>query len=75
LVITISSGRPFLKTQSRTWASFIEAVTANGRFLKSGIIFKGKELQKQWFIEEFTKIADWYYIASENSWTDNHDRS
>ncbi|RKK08481.1 hypothetical protein BFJ65_g17143 [Fusarium oxysporum f. sp. cepae] len=37
-----------------------------------GIIFKGKELQKQWFLEEFKQIADWYYITSPNGWTDDH---
>jgi hypothetical protein len=59
-------------TQSRAWTSFIEAVTATGRALKPGIIFKGKELQKQWFLEEFEAIADWHYITSPNGWTDNH---
>jgi DDE superfamily endonuclease len=58
--------------QTRTWTSFIEAVTADGRTLKPGIIFKGKELQKQWFLNEFSKIADWYFITSPNGWTDNH---
>ncbi|KAF4425158.1 hypothetical protein FACUT_10056 [Fusarium acutatum] len=48
------------------------AVTATGRLLKPGIIFKGKELQKQWFIEELKEVADWYYITSDNGWTDNH---
>ncbi|KAM4062417.1 helix-turn-helix, psq domain-containing protein [Hirsutella rhossiliensis] len=32
----------------------------------------GKELQKQWFLTEFGKIADWHYITSHNGWTDNH---
>ncbi|GKU15213.1 unnamed protein product, partial [Fusarium langsethiae] len=59
-------------SQSRTWTTFIEAVTADGRLLKPGIIFKGKELQQQWFIDEFRKITDWYYITSDNGWTDNH---
>ncbi|KAI8710704.1 HTH CENPB-type domain-containing protein [Fusarium sp. LHS14.1] len=59
-------------SQSRRWTSFIEAVTATGRALKPGIIFKGKELQKQWFLDEFKLIADWYYITSPNGWTDNH---
>ncbi|RKK74914.1 hypothetical protein BFJ71_g17197 [Fusarium oxysporum] len=58
--------------QSRTWTLFIEAVTATGRALKPGIIFKGKELQKQWFLNEFELIADWHYITSPNGWTDNH---
>ncbi|RYC79542.1 hypothetical protein BFJ63_vAg17578, partial [Fusarium oxysporum f. sp. narcissi] len=75
LVIGSSDPRrkAFLKgSQSRTWTTFIEAVTAYGRLLKPGIIFKGKELQQQWFIDEFRKIADWYYITSDNGWTDNH---
>ncbi|KAM5528247.1 transposase [Fusarium oxysporum f. sp. phaseoli] len=62
--------KAFLKgSQSRTWTSFLEAVTATGRLLKPGIIFKGKELQQQWFIEELKEIADWYYITSDNGWT------
>ncbi|RYC78524.1 hypothetical protein BFJ63_vAg18602 [Fusarium oxysporum f. sp. narcissi] len=63
----------FLKgPQTRNWTSFIEAVTADGRVLVPGIIFKGKELQKQWFLDEFKQIADWYYITSPNGWTDDH---
>lgn len=58
--------------QSCNWTTFIEAVTATGRALKPGIIFKGKELQKQWFLEEFRTIADWYYITSPNGRTDHH---
>ncbi|EGU77140.1 hypothetical protein FOXB_12349, partial [Fusarium oxysporum f. sp. conglutinans Fo5176] len=66
-------GKAFLKgSQSRTWTTFIEAVTADGRLLKPGIIFKGKELQQQWFIDELRGIADCYYITSDNGWTDNH---
>ncbi|KAJ0130821.1 Uncharacterized protein HZ326_26074 [Fusarium oxysporum f. sp. albedinis] len=65
--------KAFLKvSQSRTWTSFLEAVTATGRLLKPGIIFKGKELQQQWFIDELKEVADWYYITSDNGWTDNH---
>ncbi|KAK8073350.1 DDE superfamily endonuclease domain-containing protein [Apiospora phragmitis] len=58
--------------QTRAWTSFIEAVTADGRALKPGIIFKGKDLQKQWFVEQFRTIADWYYITSPNGWIDHH---
>ncbi|KAJ3454118.1 hypothetical protein MRS44_018012 [Fusarium solani] len=75
LVIGSSDPRrkAFLKgSQPRTWTTFIEAVTADGRLLKPGIIFKGKELQRQWSIDEIRGIADWYYITSDNGWTDNH---
>ncbi|OBS20276.1 hypothetical protein FPOA_20867 [Fusarium poae] len=75
--------KAFLKgPQTRNWTSFIEAITADGRVLVRGIIFKGKELQKQWFLDEFKQIADWYYITSPNitspnitspnGWTDDH---
>ncbi|KAM5529592.1 transposase [Fusarium oxysporum f. sp. phaseoli] len=65
--------KAFLKgPQTRNWTSFIEAITADGRVLVTGIIFKGKELQKQWFLDEFKQIADWYYITSPNGWTDDH---
>jgi hypothetical protein len=58
--------------QSRNWTSFIEAVTTTRCTLKPSIIFKGKELQQQWFLQEFQQIADWFYITSPNGWTDNH---
>jgi hypothetical protein len=58
--------------QSRAWTSFIEAATATGRFLASGIVFKGQELQEQWFLDEFKEIGDWYVITSDNGWTNNH---
>ncbi|EGU86287.1 hypothetical protein FOXB_03195 [Fusarium oxysporum f. sp. conglutinans Fo5176] len=40
------------------WTSFLEAVTADSRLLKPGIIFKGKELQQQWFIDELKEVAN-----------------
>ena len=37
-----------------------------------GIVFKGKELQKQWFTDEVKKVCgDWHYATSNNGWTDN----
>jgi hypothetical protein len=44
--------------QSRNWTSLIEAITADGCALTPGIIFKGKELQQQWFLKEFRQIAN-----------------
>ncbi|KAF5698068.1 hypothetical protein FMUND_15205 [Fusarium mundagurra] len=65
--------KAFLKgLQSRVWTSFLETMTADGRLLKPGIIFKGKELQQQSFIDELKEVADWYYITSDKGWTDNH---
>ncbi|KAM5529144.1 transposase [Fusarium oxysporum f. sp. phaseoli] len=51
--------KAFLKGfQSHTCTNFLEAVTADCRLL--------------WFIDEFKKIADWYYITSDTGWTDHH---
>jgi hypothetical protein len=59
-------------SRSRAWTSFIETATATGLPLAPGIIFKGKELQEQWFLNEFKEIGDWYVITSDNGWTNNH---
>jgi hypothetical protein len=58
--------------QTRAWTSFIEAVTATGRALIPGIIFKGKNLQVQWFLDKSKQSADWYLITSSNGWINNH---
>ncbi|KAM4064314.1 DDE superfamily endonuclease [Hirsutella rhossiliensis] len=75
--LVVGSSDPKRKTllkgpQSRSWTTFIEAITADGRALTPGIIFKGKDLQAQWFKDEFREFADWNYITSPNGWTDNH---
>lgn len=50
----------------------IEAILTNGKVLDPGIIFKGKDLQEQWFVEEFKKTCPkWRYITSPNGWTSN----
>ncbi|KAF6528117.1 hypothetical protein HZS61_008419 [Fusarium oxysporum f. sp. conglutinans] len=72
LMITQNIWQPAGLVNGAQGIVFIEAVTAHGRLLKPGIIFKGKELQQQWFIDELKEVADWYYITSDNGWTDNH---
>jgi hypothetical protein len=50
----------------------IESITATGEVLNPGIIFKGKELQEQWFIEQFRQsVPSWHFITSPNGWTNN----
>lgn len=44
--------------QGRSWTTFIEAVTADGRLLEPGIIFKGVNLQVQWFDAEVLKQCE-----------------
>jgi hypothetical protein len=68
-----SKQKALLKSpQTRAWTSFIEAVTATGRILVPGIIFKGQNFQVQWFLDKFKSLADWYIIISPNVWTSNH---
>ena len=68
-----SNKKAILKSpQSRSWTSSIECATADCRILTPGIIFKGKELQTQWFLQEFRKIAGWHYGTSPNGWADYH---
>lgn len=54
--------------QSRRWTSFIEAITANGRVLKLGTIFKGKKTLETVVLGRTLENS----IASTNGWTDNH---
>lgn len=50
----------------------IESITATGEVLEPGIIFKGKELQQQWFIDQFHQLVPkWRWITSPNGWTNN----
>jgi hypothetical protein len=68
-----SKQKALLKSpQTPAWTSFIEAITAIGRALIPGIIFKGKDFQNQWFLDEFKESADWYFIISPNGWTNNY---
>ncbi|TGJ83436.1 hypothetical protein E0Z10_g5317 [Xylaria hypoxylon] len=58
---SLESIKSFLKSpQGRGWTSFIERISAAGVDLDPGIIFKGKNLQLQWFIEEFREVANWH---------------
>lgn len=51
----------------------IEAVTATGDALNPGVIFRGKELQKQWFLDQFRReVPGWRFITSPNGWTNNN---
>ena len=64
--------KAYLKSdQGRGWTTFIECISATGELLNPGIIFKGKSLQEQWFLNKFKEIANWHFINSENGWTDN----
>jgi hypothetical protein len=65
-VLGICPTEPFYLGLDSLVIGSAEAVTADSRALIPGIIFKSKELQKQWFLKEFKQIADWYYITLPN---------
>ena len=68
----VSKKKAFLKSpQSRAWTSFIEAGRADGQALTPAIIFKGKELQSQRFLQEFKESANWHFKTSSKGWTDS----
>ncbi|KAK6063722.1 transposase [Seiridium cupressi] len=62
LVLGLSERRStkIKSSQGRLWTTLIETVRANGTILTPGIIFKGTEMQQQWFLDEFKAIADWH---------------
>lgn len=52
--------------------TIIDCVSATGKYLNPGIVFKGKNLQTQWFKREFANIApEWHFTVSPNGWTSN----
>lgn len=52
--------------------TIIDAITATGVYLDPAIIFKGKDLQWQWFTNEFAKtVPGWKFTVSPNGWTNN----
>jgi hypothetical protein len=77
LVIGSSEGKGASQTPtkldtSRTWISFIECISATGTALNPLIIFKGKNVQDQWFCTKFLQDhASWHTTVSANGWTSN----
>ncbi len=56
---------------SRVWTSFIECVSATGRWLDPLVIFKGKSLQQQWFPLDLAPYAGWRFTHQKKGWTDD----
>ncbi|XP_044720144.1 DDE superfamily endonuclease domain-containing protein [Hirsutella rhossiliensis] len=72
LAVRTPNGRLFSRDPSPEVGPLYRGHHRRRARLDSGIIFKGKYLQAQWFKEEFRRFADWHYITSPNGWTDNH---
>ena len=62
-----------LKTpDSRIWTTVVECVSADGRYLPPLVIYKGKNLQQQWFPDEIgDDHGSWEFCATPNGWTSN----
>jgi hypothetical protein len=63
---------PIKTTNTRTWTSIVECISAVGVALDPLIIFKAKSIQDQWFKREFlAQHPSWEVTFSENGWTSN----
>ena len=58
------------RAEDREWVSVIECIGAAGRVLTPMVIFKGKNVQHQWFIPNQT--PDWIYTYTENAFSTNN---
>ena len=66
LVVGSSDHKVLQKKQlgGRTWTSFVECISATGRFLPLLVIFKGKTVQQQWFPLDSRPFRDWKFTAT-----------
>jgi 4-hydroxybenzoate polyprenyltransferase len=73
LVVGSREKKAILKKQpgTRAWTSFIECISASGRYLNPLVIFKGKSVQQQWFPLDLKPFKDWQFTATDNGRTNN----
>lgn len=73
LVVGTREKKAILKADpgKRAWTSFIECISATGRYLSPLVIFKEKSVQQQWFPLDLKPFSDWEFTATENGWTNN----
>jgi len=60
--------------ESRIWTTIIECISANNKSLDPLVIFKGKDIQQQWFPENnevLGRLRNWRFTTSENGWSSN----
>ncbi len=54
----------------REWTIIIECVSAGSRHLQPLVIFKGKDVQQQWFLDEgIEEFKDWKFESFSKGWT------
>jgi hypothetical protein len=58
---------------SRVWITILECISAAGHALQPLLIFKGADVQQQWFFGKdhplIDKIKEWRFTTSTNGWT------
>jgi hypothetical protein len=74
LVVGSAEARSVIKKDDgrRNWTTIIECVSATGQAVDPLIIFKGKDVQQQWFpkTEEDLKLFEsWHFRSSPKGWT------
>ncbi|KAI1004759.1 hypothetical protein K3495_g3456 [Podosphaera aphanis] len=73
LVFGSSECRSILKKQpgSCAWTSIIECISATGKALPPQVIYKGINVQQQWFPLDMTSYDSWKFTATKNGWITN----
>lgn len=56
---------------NREWVTILECVNAAGRVLQPLVIFKGADVQQQWFQQQVDDddFVDWQFCTSQTGWT------
>ncbi len=73
LVLGLNGIRPLQRKEpgTRGWTTIIECISATGVALPPLVIFKGKNVQQQWFPTDLSPFDNWQFHATENGWTNN----
>ena len=54
-----------IQSEARTWVSICECINTDGRSLRPSVVFKGANLQVQWFGKS---PLDWAYTSNSSAW-------
>jgi hypothetical protein len=71
---SLTSRATVMQSSATEWVSIIECVDLSGRRYKPAIIFKGENLQGQWFPPTWFEKRDlpgWKYTATATGWSNN----
>ena len=58
------------ESDSRTWVSILECISAAGTLIKPLVIFTGENLQGQWFDDP--PYPNWLFECSQKGWSTSH---